>query len=783
MSGLSSRSRTAVGATMKAVLEGGEVALLFQPQVDLRDGRVLAVEALVRWQHPDRGLLSAGELLCRIEQAGAMLALTEVVLDGALAQLASWISAGRSPSVSINVPPDIMAIPGFDVIVGEALSRHGVPGKLLRLEITEQDTAASWPDLTQAIIAMATLDVTCSLDDLGTGSASLQRLAELDVAEAKLDLELIQAITKGPRHRECVGAAIGLAHRLGMHVVAEGVEDQATLRALTDLGCDAVQGFLFAKPMPANEVELVSFQELITVPANPTSHRPVDGGRRLTSPPCGTAQRPIRGSVIVAAGYLAVYLLWHLLREPGWGHQALIGDLFFVPLNAWAVTAAYRAGDRARSVPRLQRGWRLMATGLAAYLVGDLLQTWYEVGLQQKPYPGPADAAYLSFYPFMVAGTLMLSSKFAKGARAALALDVATVTVGASAVVWYFVLGPTAAAGGDLFTVGVSIAYPVGDIVVVLAAVFALLRGGAMSSRTSLHILLGCLAAFVVTDLVYGWLLLHATYTGGDIVDSGWVVALAGVAVAAAAQATPDLAIERRSVPRSTGAGALTFVAVLVSCVLLLTAGAKQQIYPLGGLIVVAVALTALVSLRQGAALRAHARLAAEYRRLVAVDVLTGLSSRRSLLEDGEDLFAAAQQRDGALSVLVIDLDHFKAINDAYGHAAGDRVLIAVAAACRTTMPTALIGRYGGDELVAVLPDIEPGQARDLGDTLVRTVAAITNSESADSPAVTVSIGVACAKGHRDFDAVLAAADHALYDAKASGRACTRVAAPIPVPL
>jgi diguanylate cyclase (GGDEF)-like protein len=240
--------------------------------------------------------------------------------------------------------------------------------------------------------------------------------------------------------------------------------------------------------------------------------------------------------------------------------------------------------------------------------------------------------------------------------------------------------------------------------------------------------------------------------------------------------------VERRRASRASGTGVLTFVAVLVSCVLLLAAGANQAMYPLGGLIIVAVALTVLVSLRQSVALRAHARLAVEYRKVAATDVLTGLLSRRALLEEAEGLLAAAQQRDRALSVLMIDLDHFKTINDTFGHAVGDQVLITVAAACRSALPQALIGRYGGDELVAVLPDTEPGHARDLADALALTLRDTAHTSATPTPAVTLSIGVASAKGRRDLDAVLAAADLALYDAKAAGRACTRVSSMIPAP-
>lgn len=418
-----------------------------------------------------------------------------------------------------------------------------------------------------------------------------------------------------------------------------------------------------------------------------------------------------------------------------------------------------------------------MSLGLLAYLVGDLIQTWYEVGLQAKPYPGPADVAYLSFYPLMMSGLLLLSSgRIERHERATLALDVATATLGMSAVVWYFVLGSAAVASGDALTVGIGIAYPVGDIVLVLAGVMALLRSPSASSRKALQILLGCLGCFVVTDLVYGWLLLHASYAGGDLVDCGWMVALAGIPIAASAQPRPTVQADRRSRPRLASAGGLTFPAALASGALLLAAGANENLNPLGGLIVVAVLLTGLVSLRQTAALRAHARLAVEYRGLAATDVLTGLLSRRAFLEEAEELFAGAQQRDRQLALFMIDVDHFKKVNDTLGHAAGDLVLTRVAAACRSALPGALIGRYGGDELVAVLPETELAVARERASSLGHVISRSSSAWCPDGPLVTVSIGVASAAAQRDLDGLLAAADLALYEAKAAGRNCARTA-------
>lgn len=741
------------------------------------------MEALLRWMHPDRGLLPPTELLLRSEQAGTMLALTSAVLDLALEQLARWIEQGHRLRMSVNVPPDVMASKGFDRVVGKALSRHGVPGELLRLELTEQHALASWSDLDRALSELAQLGVSCSLDDLGSASSTLHRLAALSFAEVKLDLALVQGIETSARQRECVASTIGMAHRLGMHVVAEGVEEQATLEVLVELGCDAVQGFLFARPLPGIEVQLTPFDKVIH--SDDYQAAPSISHDRYAEPlVVGIGgRRGLRRSVIAACGYVTIYLLWQVLRGPGWGSQALVGDLLLGAVNGWAAVATWRAGNRARSVPRLRRGWRVISAGLTAYLVGLGIWTWYEIGLKQVPYPGLADVAYLSFYPLMMAGVLMLSAgNLSRGVRAALSLDVAIVTVGASAVVWYFVLGATAAAGGDALTVAVSIAYPVADIILVLAASVALLRGALTSSRLSLTILLGCLITFVVTDLVYSWLILHATYHGGDLLGTGWIAALAAMAVAGSAQGHPGVVVERRSAPRSHGAAGVTALAVTVSCALLLAAGANQQFYPLGGLILGAVALTVLVSLRQRVALQAHARLAVAYRKVASTDVLTGLLSRRALLEEAENLFAAAQQRDRALSILMIDLDHFKTINDTFGHAAGDQVLIKVAEACRRALPQAVIGRYGGDELVAVLAGTELSRACSLSDGLAQILRDAAPVSDAPTQAVTLSVGVASARGRRDLDAVLAAADLALYEAKAAGRSCTRSSSLIPAP-
>jgi EAL domain-containing protein (putative c-di-GMP-specific phosphodiesterase class I) len=236
---------------LRTALDGDELEVHLQPQVSLVDGRVVGTEALVRWRHPTRGLLSPAELLPAAEQAGLMRPLTDAVLELALAAAAQWWT-GQVP-VSVNLSAanvNDLDLPGK---VAAALVRHRLPAAALTLELVE-DTLMADPERGRTVLAeLRRLGVRTSIDDYGTGYSSLAYLRRLPADELKLDRSLTADVGSDPRAAAIVEHTVALAHDLGLSLVAEGVEDDATAAVLADLGCDVAQGYAIARPMPVSD--------------------------------------------------------------------------------------------------------------------------------------------------------------------------------------------------------------------------------------------------------------------------------------------------------------------------------------------------------------------------------------------------------------------------------------------------------------------------------------------------------------------------------------------------
>jgi EAL domain-containing protein (putative c-di-GMP-specific phosphodiesterase class I) len=220
--------------------------------VDLRDGRVVGTEALVRWQHPTRGLLSPADLLPAAEQAGLMRPLVETVLELSLAAAGRWWPDRQVP-VSVNLSAANVTDLDMPSKVAEALLRHGLPTHALTLELVE-DTLMADPERGRAVLAeLRQLGVRTSIDDYGTGYSSLAYLRHLPADELKLDRTLTADVDVNARAAAIVKHTVALAHDLGLTLVAEGVEDEATGAVLARLGCDVAQGYAIARPMPVED--------------------------------------------------------------------------------------------------------------------------------------------------------------------------------------------------------------------------------------------------------------------------------------------------------------------------------------------------------------------------------------------------------------------------------------------------------------------------------------------------------------------------------------------------
>jgi diguanylate cyclase len=239
----------AVLGQLRQAFDRDELVLHYQPKVAADTGELLGVEALVRWQHPTRGLLAPGEFIGLAESTTLIHRLTTVVLDKALAFCKEWLDQGVRMPVAVNVSARSLLDNAFPGNVAAQLAHHGVPANLLWIELTEGTIMAD-PDKALGILTeLRASGVRLSVDDFGTGYSSMAYLKVLPVDELKIDRMFVQGMTGDASDTVLVQSAIDLGHNLGLSVVAEGVEDSATLVALQTLGADVVQGFHLGRPM------------------------------------------------------------------------------------------------------------------------------------------------------------------------------------------------------------------------------------------------------------------------------------------------------------------------------------------------------------------------------------------------------------------------------------------------------------------------------------------------------------------------------------------------------
>lgn len=236
---------------LRGAADAGQLVLHFQPQANPRTGAVESAEALLRWQHPTRGLLGPGAFLAHAERAGIMGPVTLRIIEDAVAEAKRWHAAGHSDlAVAVNLAGANVIDVSLPDAVAAILARHDVAASILKLEITEETVLVD-PDRTvQVLRGLRRLGVGLALDDFGTGYSSLAQLKFLPVDELKIDRRFV--LTLDEADEAIIRSTIALGHSLGMTVVAEGVETPDAWRTLADIGCRLVQGFFLAKPMPAD---------------------------------------------------------------------------------------------------------------------------------------------------------------------------------------------------------------------------------------------------------------------------------------------------------------------------------------------------------------------------------------------------------------------------------------------------------------------------------------------------------------------------------------------------
>jgi diguanylate cyclase (GGDEF)-like protein len=249
-----SRDALELASELSDAISDDQLELHFQPIADVRERRVVGMEALVRWNHPTRGLLPPSVFIPVAEQSGLMRNLTRWVIDSALECARALRDQGHDLRLSVNVSAPDLLDAEFPNEVAAALAEHGVDPAALILEVTETSIMSDRVRVSDVLGRLAEVGVAISLDDFGTGYSSLLHLKTLPVSELKIDRGFVAGMATSATDWEIVRATIQLAHNLGLSAVAEGVEDEAAWQALCGLGCEMIQGYYLARPLPPGDL-------------------------------------------------------------------------------------------------------------------------------------------------------------------------------------------------------------------------------------------------------------------------------------------------------------------------------------------------------------------------------------------------------------------------------------------------------------------------------------------------------------------------------------------------
>jgi diguanylate cyclase (GGDEF)-like protein len=250
------RERLELMEDLRDALRRREIVLHYQPILDLRKGKVTGAEALARWRHPSRGILQPAAFLGLLADAGLMGPFTMSVLDQAFIQQAKWSEQGYDIGVSVNISAASLRDEELPAKVGALLSKHRINPARITLELTEDSFIADPEQALLVLDQLRALGVELSIDDFGTGFSSLTYIRRLPVSELKLDRTFLTGAPRDKRAVSVIRSTVDLAHSLGLRIVAEGIEDLDALALVDDLGCDAAQGYLMGRPVPAQEFDL-----------------------------------------------------------------------------------------------------------------------------------------------------------------------------------------------------------------------------------------------------------------------------------------------------------------------------------------------------------------------------------------------------------------------------------------------------------------------------------------------------------------------------------------------
>lgn len=245
--------RLTLMADMRSAIKNGQLSMYYQPKIDMQTDKITSVESVVRWQHPEHGLVSPDDFIDFVEQSDFITEFTLFTIDEALAQCRAWSETGLKIDVAVNLSANTLHDQQLVANIQYLLAKNNVSARRLKLEVTESAIMSDPEQALKTLHAIADMGITLSIDDFGTGHSSLVYLKRLPASELKIDKAFVMEMLNNENDRMIVDSIINLAHNLNYTVVAEGIEDAETYQHLKDNGCDTAQGYHISRPLPAAE--------------------------------------------------------------------------------------------------------------------------------------------------------------------------------------------------------------------------------------------------------------------------------------------------------------------------------------------------------------------------------------------------------------------------------------------------------------------------------------------------------------------------------------------------